>query len=85
MKITPAQLQLISYYREAQSQLTELRAVVGRAKVAQSSQTSSRSSEAQKNDRARAVILSSSLKALLELQKIKRSELEEKRSKKDQK
>lgn len=85
MKITTTQLELISYYREAQSQLTELRAVVERSKVTPSSETSSRSSEGPKNDRARAVILSSSLKALLELQKIKRSELDEKRSKKDQK
>ena len=79
MKIRSTQLQLISYYREAQSQLRELQAVVEKVKTPE---ISAHSSHSYKEERAQAVILSRSLKALLELQEIKRSELEQKRSKK---
>ena len=78
IKTYTQQLELLLYYTKAQSQLKTLEAVVDRSKVDQSSRSS-------QSDKAQAVILSSSLKALLELQKIKRSELEQKRSKKDQK
>ena len=78
MKITTTQLQLSSYYREAQSQLREIQAVVEKVKTPQ---LTAHSSHSYKEERAQAVILSRSLKALLELQEIKRSELE----KKDQK
>lgn len=78
IKTYTQQLELLLYYTKAQSQLKALEAVVDRSKVDQSSRSS-------QSDKAQAVILSSSLKALLELQKIKRSELEQKRSKKDQK